>query len=78
MADDMVGEHSANRTDEKYIKKNLVTKRVGKLLLAETDVSKLVDNIIIYFKPQDIKIRIFCNLTFWRRNYFFSSSTPCI
>ena len=35
---------------------------MGKLLLGETDVSKLEDNIIIYFKPQDIKIWLFSNL----------------
>jgi len=63
MADDMVGEHSANGTDEKYIKKKNSGKTCRKVLLGETDISKLVDNIIIYFESQDIKIWIFSNLS---------------
>jgi hypothetical protein len=35
-----------------------VEKRVEKLLLGETDVSKLEDNNVIYCKPQNIEIWI--------------------
>jgi len=43
--------------------KKIVGKRVGKLLLGETDVCKLVDNIVIYFEPQDNKTWTFSNLS---------------
>ena len=62
MADDMVGgtQRKWNRREIRK-KKKIVAKLEGKLLFGETDVSKMVDNIMIYFEPQDTKIWIFSN-----------------